>query len=102
MPTDCASRANSSLNERREPAGDLGSRVEPELVQDASDVAVDGSLGDEQLRANLLVGQTLGDQPRHVCLSFAEHAGACFANGRPRTNLTRFAEGQAYRGVSVH
>src|SRR4029077_15221621 len=84
-----------------QPTGDLGSRVEPELVQDAADVAVDGALGDEQLYANLLVGQTLGDQARHICLSFAEHAGTFFAS-RPRTNLTRLAQGEAYRGLSVH
>src|SRR6266851_2002386 len=57
---------SSSLNERREPAGDLGSRVEPELVQDASDVAVDGALGDEQLRANLLVCEALSEQRREL------------------------------------
>src|SRR5947199_1405346 len=93
---------NSSLTERREPAGNLGSRVEPELVQDASDMAVNGALGNEKLRADLPVGQTLGDQPRHVCLSSAEQASSHFANGRPRTGLTRFAQGKSYRGLSVH
>src|SRR5437879_2640671 len=33
---------------RLHPAGDLSARVEPELVHDAADVAVDGALGYEQ------------------------------------------------------
>jgi hypothetical protein len=34
---------------RRHPAGDLGPRAKPELVQDAADVAGDGALGYEQV-----------------------------------------------------
>src|SRR5215469_14025661 len=45
-----------------DPARDLGARVEAELVQDAAHVAVDGALGDEQARADLLVAQAVGDQ----------------------------------------
>jgi hypothetical protein len=47
---------------RRHPGGDLGSRAKAELVQDAADVAVDGALGYEQARSDLLVGQAVGDQ----------------------------------------
>jgi MMPL family len=37
------------------PDGDLGPGAEPELGQDAADVAVDGALGDEQPCSDLLV-----------------------------------------------
>jgi hypothetical protein len=43
------------------PDGDLGPGAEAELVQDAADVAVDGALGDEQPRSDLLVGEVYRD-----------------------------------------
>jgi len=54
------------LLRRCHPGGDLGSRIEAELVQDAADVAVDGALGDEQACPDLLVGQAVGDQLRDL------------------------------------
>src|SRR6266516_1427629 len=57
---------------RGHPGVDLGPRVEAELVQDAADVAVDGALGYEQARSDLLVGQAVGDQPCDVGLPLPE------------------------------
>ena len=39
-------------------------------------MAVDGALGDEQARPDLLVGQAIGDQQRDVGFPLAEHATA--------------------------
>src|SRR2546430_4196031 len=61
-----------SVTARRHPGGDLGTRVEPELVQDVADMAVDGVLGDVEARADLLVAQALGDQPGDLCLPLPE------------------------------
>src|SRR5438270_7318501 len=55
--------------------GDLGSGVGSELIKDAADVAVDGALRYEQPRSDLLVAQSLGDQPGHVGLALPEQGG---------------------------
>src|SRR5438094_5062267 len=103
------------LRVRDYPGGDLGPGAEAELVQDAADVAVDGALGDEQPRADLLVGQAVGDQPGDIRLARAERPG----RGRSRVGRTRarrararrvrarrlpgggLAEGQVERGVAA-
>ena len=48
---------------RRHPRGNLGARVKAQLVQDAADVRGHGALGDEQPSPDLLVAQSLGDEP---------------------------------------
>src|ERR1700674_2380889 len=60
------------LIRRRHPGGDLGAGVEPQLVQDAANVAANGALGYEQARSDLLVAQALGDQPCDLCFPLAE------------------------------
>ena len=57
-----------------DPACDLGSGVEPELVQNAANVAVDGTLRDEKARPDLLVAESVGDEQRDLSLSFREQA----------------------------
>ena len=52
-----------------EPGGDLAAGGEPELVQDAGDVDVDGALGDDQLLGHLAVGQPAGDQGGDLALA---------------------------------
>src|SRR5436190_20125803 len=98
------------LRVRDYPGGDLGPGAEAELVQDAADVAVDGALGDEQPRADLLVGQAVGDQPGDVRLARAERPGRGRSRvGRARARRARarrlpgggLAEGQVERGVAA-
>lgn len=43
--------------------------IDAEFGEDRDDMAVDGSLADEQCRSNFSVGLTLGDQLEHVELS---------------------------------
>src|SRR5215470_8547871 len=57
---------------RGHPAGDMGAGVEAELVQDAANVALDGTLGYEQAGTDLLVAQAVGDQPGDLLFSLAE------------------------------
>src|ERR1700730_1144710 len=64
---------------RCHPGGDLGSRVDAELVQDAADMAVDGSFGYEKTRSDLFVGQAVGDQPRDIGFSVPEQPRAGIA-----------------------
>src|SRR5437773_3809685 len=93
------------LRVRDYPGGDLGPGAEAELVQDAADVAVDGALGDEQPRADLLVGQAVSDQPRDIRLARAErpgHGQARAGRGPVAVGLGRgLAEGQPERGVAA-
>lgn len=44
-------------------------------------MAVHGSLGYEQARADLLVAQPVGDEPCDIRLSFSENAGARMFRG---------------------
>jgi len=59
-------------------------------------VAVDGALGDEQPRTDLLVGQAVGDQPRDVGLALPERSRADLAvcgragRGRPERAAADF------------
>src|SRR5215471_6129108 len=69
---------------RRDPARDLGPRVEPELVPDAADMGVDRALGDEQTRSDLLVAQAVRNQPSDVGLPLPQ---------RPRTRAIRRRDG---------
>jgi len=55
-------------------------------------VAVDGALGDEQARPDLLVGQAVGDQLRDLGFAFAERPGAGLAGGRAGSSLRWLAE----------
>src|SRR5438132_3569059 len=64
------------------PSGDLGSGVEPQLVQDAADMAVDGALRDEQARSDLLVAQAVSDQSRDLDLSFGEQSRSYVVSSR--------------------
>ncbi len=57
---------------RRDPRSDLHPRVEPELVQDAPDVALHGPLRDEKTSPDLFIGQAFSDQPCNVRLAFAK------------------------------
>src|SRR5712692_11639367 len=67
-------RTSTLLIRRRDPGGNLGARVDPQLVQDAADVAVDGAFGDEKTRSDLLVAQALGDQPRDLRFTLREQS----------------------------
>jgi hypothetical protein len=60
----------------RHPTRDLGARVEAELVEDVTDVALDGAFGYEQARADLFVGQTVGQKSRDVGFALSENSGA--------------------------
>jgi hypothetical protein len=57
---------------RGHPAGELSAGVETHLVQDAADVILDGSFGDEQPTADLLVGQSASDQLRNLQLTLCK------------------------------
>src|SRR5437773_8895023 len=86
------------LRVRDYPGGDLGPGAEAELVQDAADVAVDGALGDEQPRADLLVRQAVGDQSRDIRLTRTDRRGRARAGRLPGGGP---AEGQPDRGVAA-
>jgi hypothetical protein len=54
-------------------------------------VAVDGPLGDEQARSDLLVAQTLGDQPRDVGFPLRQrrHARIVWSRGDDMSRLPK-------------
>src|SRR5215469_4987638 len=56
------------------PAGELRAGIETHLIQDVADVVLDGSFGDKQPRANLLVGQSVSDQSRDFQLTRCERS----------------------------
>src|SRR6266446_10647656 len=85
---------------RGDPAGDLGSRAESELVQDAAHVTVDGALGNEQPGSDLLVGQALGYQPGHVRLPLRQRA-RIGSWRRTRDAMIRLAEHEPDGTVSA-
>jgi hypothetical protein len=61
---------------RRDPSSDLRAGVEAELVQGVADVTLHRALRDEQPRADLLVAQTVGDEPSDVDFSLSEDSGS--------------------------
>jgi hypothetical protein len=69
---------------RRDPAGDLRSSVDPELVKDAAHVAVHCALGDEEARADLLVAQAVGDKPPSVATNLTVSKSPSIAPLRAR------------------
>ena len=78
----------------RDPAGDLGPGVEAELVQDAADVALDGALGDEEARADLLAARWRSVTAHDV--RWREQAAALGA-----MRSSRFGEATAAAGTLV-
>src|SRR5712692_7057470 len=82
---------------RCDPARYLRARVEAELVEDGADVAVHGPLGQEQLRCDLPVAQSLRDQLRHLELTRAELVAGT-VGGRLARGLG-LAKGEAHRRV---
>src|SRR5215471_5343248 len=86
---------------RRDPGGDLRARIESELVQDALDVAVDGPLRNEEPGTDLLVAESLRDQPCDVHLSLAKQArGGSIGSSERRRGL--FAERQLDCRFTAH
>src|SRR5450759_2156120 len=86
------------LFRRCDPARDLRPRPEAKLVEDAADVAVDGTLRDEQPGADLLVAQAVRDQARDVGLSPREHSEAGAVTPQ-RCDGVRFAQRQPDRAL---
>src|SRR5207302_446307 len=89
------STAASSIR-RCHPGCDLGARIEPELVQDVADVSGDRTIGNEQAGGDLLVAQSLCDQPRDVQLALPE-GRALGAVRSGDLGLFGFAERKAQR-----
>src|SRR5580692_2967207 len=85
---------------RGDPACDLRSRVETELVEDVSDVGGDCSLGNEQPACDLLVAEAFRDQTRDLEFPLRERSGV-----RPRKSnvlgLLGFTERQSHCRVAV-
>jgi hypothetical protein len=46
--------------------------MDPELGKDVRDVPLGGRLGDAQIRSDLPIGLTAGDQPRDLLLAWAQ------------------------------
>src|SRR5438046_9824030 len=75
-----------------DPGGELGSRGEPELVEDVLDVRIDRSLGEHQVFGDLTVPQALGHQFGDLSLSLGQRGGDLADRGRrlvsgPRARL---------------
>src|SRR5712691_9864443 len=94
-------RANLGRLARRHPGRDLSARVEPQLVEDAADVAVDGAFRDEKTRSDLLVAQAVGDQAGDVELSFRKQSRSCITWSRGG-RVVRFAEGDGDGTVATY
>src|SRR5439155_3394919 len=79
---------------RCHPGCHLRARVEPELVQDVADVSSDRTIGNEQAGGDLLVAQSVGDEPRDLQLALPE-GGALGAIRSGDLGLIGFAEREA-------
>jgi hypothetical protein len=53
----------------RKPASDLGSRTQPQLLEEVTDVGGNSVLGEHQLRGDLAVGEILGPQERYLLIA---------------------------------
>ena len=67
-----------------EPSRDLDTRLEPELVEDARDVGLHGSLGDEQACGGLAIRRAIGNEAGHLHLPRRERSSGALAADRPR------------------
>src|SRR5262250_207800 len=85
---------------RCHPRGDLRARAEPELVEDAADVAVDGVFGDEQAGAYLLVAQAVGAEASHLGFPFGQRGGSPIF--RCRRGAGGRGEREPDRGAAAH
>src|SRR5438094_9547602 len=83
-----------SLIRRCHPGCHLGARVEPELVQDVADVSGGCTIGNEQAGGDLLVAESVGDEPRDLQLALPE-GGALGAIRSGDLGLIGFAEREA-------
>src|SRR5262249_56052319 len=70
--TSAQTRRPSRISALLDPTGELGARVDPELVEHVGDVRLDRAVRDEQSDRNLAVSEPLGDQPSDLQLAPAE------------------------------
>jgi hypothetical protein len=54
------------------PEGGLGAVGDPDALEDAGQVGLDGAFGDAQVAGDLLVGQPVGDQGQDLAFAVAE------------------------------
>ncbi len=64
---------------RRRPAGDLGSGVEPELIEDVQDVVFRRALRDHQFGSDLLVGESWATRAAISCSRLVSGSGGSAA-----------------------
>ena len=55
----------------------LGAGIDRQLVEDRSEVIVDGARGDEEPPPDDLAGESLGHQPQHLVFPFGQWVLAC-------------------------
>src|SRR6185369_9240625 len=80
---DRALSARHSI-ERCDPAGDRHARVDPELVEDVRDVALDGPLRDEKLRRDRRVRGAVSDKAGDLHLPTRQASGLLGDGRAPR------------------